>query len=137
MGNGPKRNPGPRPKKLKKVGGVSVKALKKYYPVIERISKTRSKSKLNQIFDKLTRTGVDSICECIYNALYSTKLSPKSLQYLRGLSDKAKHRARYLALSPRSKAHKKKKEVLKQSGGDITDIIAAIIPLLVPLIFGF
>ena len=131
-----KKNSGGKMGPKKKKGGVPIKTLKKYYPILDKISKLRSKKKVSSIIESLPKSGIDSVCECLYNALYAKNIGKKSLHRMKSLPQGTKDNIRYLALTPRSKETKKRKEILKQSGGDISDIIAAVLPFLIPLLFG-
>jgi len=121
-------------KKNFKTVGVPLRTLKRYYPILDQISKLKNKGKVNQVIDSLPVAGVDSICECLYNALYSKKLSRKSLHRLKSLPPGVKDQIRAIAFSPRRRRFKKRKELIKQSGGSISDIIASVLPILAAIL---
>ena len=119
---------------LTRKSGIPVKQLRKYYPIINKLAKSKSDKTSLKIIDKLPRAGVDSVCECLYNILYSNRLNKKSLHYLKRLPNETKNIIRYLALTPIAKETETKKKLLKQAGGSIGEILSTILPMLIPLL---
>ena len=122
---------------LTRKNGIPIRQLKKYYPILDKLTKSKSDKTSLKILDKLPKAGIDSICECLYNILYSNRLNKKSLHYLKRLPDEMKNIIRYLALTPITKETKTKKKLLRQAGGSIGAILSTILPMLAPLLFGY
>ena len=135
----PKKVKASKPKKVKesksvrKKLGVPYKTLKRFHPIIRQLANSRNKKARNNIINSLPRSGIDSVCECLYNALFSKNLDKRSLNLLRKLPLTKKNNIRYLALAPRLKQIEKKRGVLRQSGGSIAAVLASVLPLLTSL----
>ena len=114
--------------------GVPVRTLQKFYPVLNKISKTKSKSRISTILNELPNSGINAVCECLYNALYSDKLDGKSLTRLKKLDPLTKENIRTIVYQPKKGRYTHKRRLLEQSGGSLGAIIATVLPLLVNLI---
>ena len=113
----------------RKIPTISLATLRNY-PIIEKIAKGK---KLN--IKKLPNSGINAICECLYNALWSDHLSKKSIYKLEHLPESTKKDIRFLAETPKSKKLNKKKKLIKQHGGSIGAVIATVLPTLLELLF--
>ena len=125
--------------KLIKKRGVPAQTLLKYYPVLDKISKLKSKRGKNQahaLVKKLPHGGINAICECIYNLQWSNKINRKTKQQFRRMPEEIKDKLRKVTEIPKNTKLSTRRNYLTQEGGDITDIIAAVLPFLIPLIFG-
>ena len=132
MAKKPKKQAGKASKKNKTKNSFS-STLKKNYPILAQISKTRNPSRITSILKELPNSGVNSVCECLFNALYSKNLDKRSLDKLKKLSSSTKENIRALALAPKNRGFKQKRILLAQSGSGIGTVIASVLPLLLSL----
>ena len=112
--------------------GVSLIAFKKYLPIIKKISKIRQPNRIKNILNELPNAGINSICECIYNAIRSPHIAPSNLDKLHKLDINTKQLARKVIRVPYNKI-KEKRQALYQIGGGLGTIIASVLPLLLNL----
>ena len=78
--------------------GVGVEALKNYYPTLKQLAARSNSKKRASILNELPNTGINVLCECIFNALYSKHVDHVSRSRLRKLPSHYKEIARELAL---------------------------------------
>lgn len=125
------------PAKKKKKVGVPVAYLKKYYPMLETIAKSK-KAERTKLINKLPKPGIQSFCEICYNVLYNSEIHKNRefhLQKLKEIPKASKSAIRYLANAPRTKDFNiKRHAMIKQSGGSIGAILAAVLPVITSLI---
>ena len=107
--------------------------LRRYLPVLQQISKTKNSNRIQNILNELPNSGIRSLCECMYNVLYSKQISKKHLRQLKKLDPLQKQRVRALALAPVNKNFKEKRFLLRQAGGGLGSIIASVLPILISL----
>lgn len=107
--------------------------VKKYFPTLEKIGSAKSLKSRNNLIDNLPKGGVDLFCECCFNILYSRDIPKKSLKDLKRFPIEEKNIIRYLALTPKNKYTKKRRLLMKQSGGGIGSILAAVLPIITSL----
>ena len=122
-----------RGKRIIKKGGVSIRSLRQFYPALLQISKTKNPSRISNILNEIPNSGINTVCECLYNALYSKGIDKRSLAKLKKLNKSTKENVRALALSPKNKGIRQKRILLRQSGAGIGTIIASVLPLLLSL----
>lgn len=114
-------------------GVVSVKSLKKVYPTLKKLSKTKNPTKITSILNRVPNSGIKAICECTFNAIYSNKISKRNLARLKKLSPTTKLSLREITALPVNSKFKQKKALLSQAGGGLGTIIASVLPLLLSL----
>ena len=121
-----------RTRKTRK-SGVPVKTLKKFYPTLKRLSTANTPSRISSILRRVPNSGIDAICECAYNAVYSKSINRKNLAKLKKLDVNTKRNIRRIIALPSNKRFKEKKQLLCQVGGGLGTIIASVLPLLLSL----
>ena len=109
-----------------------IKALKKYYPSLQLLP-ISTVSEQQSILSGLPNTGIRGVCDCIFQVLYSNQIPRRDLLKLKKLPRSIKDIARELVHYPRNSYFKRKRFLIKQSGGGIGAIIGAVLPLLVSL----
>lgn len=114
--------------------GVPVKTLKKHLPTLAKISKLKSRSRISNIIDQTPNSGINAVCECLYNVLYSKNINQGALEKLKKLDPTTKFNIREVVQEPVRGGFSRKRRLLKQSGGSLGAILAAALPLLVNLI---
>lgn len=92
------------------------------------------KDKLVHILKHIDEKGVESICECVFNTIYTDlKLSNPKRKSIKNTFSNKKKRRNLNIITNRDIDFKKKKRALLQEGQGIGLILATVAPLLAQL----
>lgn len=95
--------------------------------------KRLKEDELKTILNYMNDSGIDELCECVYNLLYkNTNIKPK--QFKKIISHIEKHRGRYTTICKKNKNFDKKRKLLIQDGKGIGMLIATAVPFIIDLI---
>ena len=105
--------------------------MKKHIDLLKLLKKLKS-DELKTISRYLDDRAVDVLCELCFNVVNTQlNLSKRKKKSLLSAIDKST----LLKLSNRAKSVKKRKELLSQSGGFISVLLGALVPVLVDLVY--
>lgn len=111
---------------------IDLKEKIKLYKVLQKLKP----DVLKEVIQHLDDNSVDSLCECVYNVIYSDmSMSQKTKKMLRKKLKKTCSVQNLKNISSKKVSVSKRRQALSQEGAGIGLILATVVPWLANLIF--
>ena len=105
--------------------------MKKHIDLLKLLKKLKC-NELKTVIGYLDDIAINVLCELCFNALYTQlNISNRNKKKLKGSIDKRT----IVRLSNRNRSTKSRKKLLKQSGGFVSVLLGALVPVLIDLVY--